>query len=131
MSKITELGGIKEGSWLMIDGEPCQAVEVTHSKPGKHGSAKARIVGIGLFDGSKHTILNPVSANVEVPLIEKKTAQVLSVTGNMVQLMDMQSYETMEFPLPSGEIASQIKAGVTVEYWFAMGKYKIMRVKSE
>jgi len=131
MSKITELGGIKEGSWLMIDGEPCQAVEVTHSKPGKHGSAKARIVGIGLFDGSKHTILNPVSANIEVPMIEKKTAQVLSVTGNMVQLMDMQSYETMEFPLPSGEIASQIKAGVTVEYWFAMGKYKIMRVKSE
>ncbi|HYA21745.1 MAG TPA: translation initiation factor IF-5A [Thermoproteota archaeon] len=131
MSKITDLGGIKEGSWLMIDGEPCQAVEVTHSKPGKHGSAKARIVGIGLFDGSKHTILNPVSANVEVPLIEKKTAQVLSVTGNMVQLMDMQSYESMEFPLPSGEIAPQIKPGVTVEYWYAMGKYKIMRVKSE
>jgi translation initiation factor 5A len=132
MSRMTDLGAIKEGSWLMIDGEPCQAVEVTHSKPGKHGSAKARIVGMGLFDGSKHTILNPVAANIEIPMIEKKTAQVLSVTGNnMVQLMDMQSYESMELPIPSGELTSEIKAGVTVEYWFAMGRYKIMRVKSE
>lgn len=131
MSKNVDLGAIKEGSWLMIDSEPCQAVEVTHSKPGKHGSAKARIVGIGLFDGAKHTLLNPVSANVEVPIIEKKTAQVLSSTGDMVQLMDMQSYETMELPIPSSELAPSIKAGVTVEYWYAMGKYKIMRVKSE
>ena len=131
VSKNTELGAIKEGSWLMIDGEPCQAVEVSHSKPGKHGSAKSRVVGMGLFDGAKHTMLNPVSANVEVPIIEKKTAQVLSVTGDMVQLMDMQSYESLELPMPAGELASQIRAGTTVEYWYAMGKYKIMRVKNE
>jgi len=131
MSKISDLGSIKEGSWLMVDGEPCQAVEVTHSKPGKHGSAKARVVAIGLFDGAKHTLLNPVDANVEVPIIEKKTAQVLSSTGNLVQLMDIQSYETVELPIPSGDLASSIKPGATVEYWQALGRYKIIRVKSE
>jgi len=130
MSRISDLGSIKEGSWLVIDGEPCQAVEVSHSKPGKHGSAKARVVGIGLFDGAKHTLLNPVDANVEVPIIEKKTAQVLSSTGGMVQLMDMESYGTLELPIPAGEIADSIKPGVAVEYWHALGKYKLMRVKS-
>lgn len=130
MGKIVELGDLKEGSWLVIDNEPCQIVEVSHSKPGKHGSAKARVVGIGLFDGSKHTLLSPVDTKVEVPMIEKKSAQVLALVGDNAQIMDLETYEVFEIPLPQDqELRSRIAQGVTVEYWRVGGRQKIMRIK--
>lgn len=130
MGKVVELGELKEGSWLMIDNEPCQIVEVSHSKPGKHGSAKARVVGIGLFDGSKHTLLSPVDTKVEVPMIEKRNAQVLAIMGDNAQIMDLETYEVFEIPLPQDQsLKNSIVQGVTVEYWRVGGRQKIMRVK--
>jgi len=130
MGKVVELGELKEGSWLMIDNEPCQIVEVSHSKPGKHGSAKARVVGIGLFDGSKHTLLSPVDTKVEVPMIEKRNAQVLALIGDNAQIMDLETYEVFEIPLPQDpSLKNTIVQGVTVEYWRVSGRQKIMRVK--
>lgn len=130
MGKVVELGELREGSWLMIDNEPCQIVEISHSKPGKHGSAKARVVGIGLFDGSKHTLLSPVDTKVEVPLIEKRSAQVLALMGDDAQIMDLETYEIFEMPLPQDQdLKASIVQGVTVEYWRVGGRQKIMRVK--
>ncbi|MEM2056854.1 MAG: translation initiation factor IF-5A [Thermoproteota archaeon] len=130
MGKVVELGELKEGSWLMIDNEPCQIVEVSHSKPGKHGSAKARVVGIGLFDGSKHTLLSPVDTKVEVPMIEKRNAQVLAIIGDNAQIMDLETYEVFEIPLPQDQnLKNSIVQGVTVEYWRVGGRQKIMRIK--
>ncbi len=130
MGKVVELGELKEGSWLMIDNEPCQIVEISHSKPGKHGSAKARVVGIGLFDGAKHTLLSPVDTKVEVPLIEKRSAQVLTILGDNVQVMDLETYEVFELPLPQDpELRSSVTQGVTVEYWRVGSRQKIMRIK--
>jgi translation initiation factor 5A len=131
MSKVVELGSVKEGSWILIDNEPCQIVEVSHSKPGKHGSAKARVVGIGLFDEAKHTLMSPVDEKVEVPMIEKRNGQVLALLGDHIQIMDLETYETLELPMPKDpQLASSIAVGVTVEYWKVQSKAKIMRIKS-
>ncbi|MCD6409249.1 MAG: translation initiation factor IF-5A [Candidatus Verstraetearchaeota archaeon] len=128
--KPVDAGSIREGSYIIIDDVPCKVVEVEKSKPGKHGSAKARIVAIGIFDGVKRSIVTPVDAKVEVPIVEKKTAQVLAVTGDSVQLMDMETYETFELPLPiEEEISSKLSPGVEVEYWNILDQRKIMRVK--
>jgi translation initiation factor 5A len=63
-------------------------------------------------------------------MIEKKTAQVLAFLGPNVQLMDMQSYETFETPIPEDEeIKAKLAAGVEVEYWQMLGQNKIMRTK--
>ena len=80
---------MKTGSYILIEGEPCKIVQYDKSKPGKHGSAKARVVGVGLFDDVKRSIVSPVSANVEVPLIEKKNGQVLSISSDSIQIMDL------------------------------------------
>ncbi|MBO3762695.1 MAG: translation initiation factor IF-5A [Thermoproteota archaeon] len=131
MSKVVELGSVKEGSWILIDNEPCQVVEVSHSKPGKHGSAKARVVGIGLFDDAKHTLMSPVDEKVEVPMIEKRNAQVLALLGDHIQVMDLETYDTLELPMPKdSQLASSITVGVTVEYWKVQSRAKIMRIKS-
>ena len=130
MSKPVELGSLRVGSYIVIDGEPCRIVEMTKSKPGKHGSAKARVVAIGIFDGVKRSIVKPVDAQVEVPIVEKRPGQVLSIMPNAVQLMDLETYETFEAPLPEDEaLRSKLEPGVEVEYWRILGRAKIMRVK--
>jgi len=132
VSKIVEVGSLKTGSWITIDGEPCQIVEIAHSKPGKHGSAKARIVAIGLFDGVKRTIVSPTSDKIEVPIIEKRTGQVIAMLPSSIQLMDLETYETFETDMPEDEeLKKKVIQGATVEYWRVYGRTKIMRVRSE
>ena len=131
MSKPVDLGSVKEGSYILIDGEPCRIVEYDKSKPGKHGAAKARVVGIGVFDSVKRSLVSPVSANVEVPLIEKKSGQVVSIASNNVQIMQLETFETFDVPLPSDEeVASKLTSGIEVEYWSVLGRTKIVRVKN-
>jgi translation initiation factor 5A len=131
LSKPVDLGSVKEGSYIMIDGEPCRIVEYDKSKPGKHGAAKARVVGIGVFDSVKRSLVSPVSSNVEVPLIEKKSGQIVSVSPSNVQLMDLESFETFDVLMPTDEeIRAKTVPGVEVEYWKVLGRTKIVRVKN-
>ena len=131
MSKPVDLGSLKEGSYIVIDGEPCRIVEYDHSKPGKHGAAKARVVAIGLFDGVKRGLVSPVASNVEVPIIEKKTGQVISVSPSSVQIMDLETFEVFESPVPTeGDLVGRLQSGVEVEYWQVLGKKRVVRVKS-
>ncbi len=130
MSRPVDLGSLKYGSYILIEGEPCRIVEYDKSKPGKHGAAKARVVGIGVFDNVKRSLVLPVSTNVEVPLIEKKSGQVISSSGGNVQLMDLETFETFDVQMPrEPEVSSKVVAGAEVEYWRVMGHTKIMRVK--
>ena len=77
--KVVSAISIKAGNYIIIDGVACKAVDVQISKSGKHGHAKSRIVAIGLLDDKKRDFVIPSQDNVEVPIIEKKSAQVLSV----------------------------------------------------
>ncbi|CCC82690.1 translation initiation factor IF-5A [Thermoproteus tenax] len=130
-TKYVEVGDLKEGSYIVIDGEPCRVVEIEKSKTGKHGSAKARVVAVGLFDNVKRTLSVPVDTQVEVPIIEKFTAQVLAISGDVIQLMDMRDYKTFEVPMKyvEDEAKGKLTAGVEVEVWQILDRYKITRVK--
>jgi len=130
MSKPVELGSIKVGSYVMVEGEPCRIVDYAKSKPGKHGSAKARVVAIGVFDNVKRTFVKPVDSQVEVPIIEKRSGQVLAKLPSTVQLMDLETYEVLESPYPEDEdLKGRLASGVEVEYWRILGRTKIMRTK--
>lgn len=125
-----DVGALRVGSYIIIAGEPCKIVNYTKSKPGKHGSAKARIVAIGVFDESKKTIVKPVSAQVDVPLIEKNTGQVIALLPSAVQLMDLETYGMLEAPYPEDEeLKSKLDSGVEVEYWQILGRTRITRTK--
>jgi len=130
MSKPVELGTIKVGSYVMVEGEPCRIVDYAKSKPGKHGSAKARVVAIGVFDNVKRTFVKPVDSQVEVPIIEKRSGQVLALLSSTVQLMDLETYEVLEAPYPEDEdLKGKLTSGVEVEYWHILGRTKVMRTK--
>jgi translation initiation factor 5A len=130
MSKPVYVGDLKIGQYVIIDDEPCRIVEYEKSKPGKHGSAKARIVGMSAFTGQKKSLISPVDSRVEVPMIDKRTAQIISISGNLVQMMDMESYATFESPMPDeDELKASLAAGIEVEYWDVLGRRMIVRRK--
>ena len=136
MSKPTELGSLKTGSYILLPvsdqptGDPCRITEFDTSKPGKHGAAKARIVGVGVFDGQKRPHVGPVSMQVHVPLIDKRVGQIISVTGSNFQLMDSETFETLDADLVDEEIEGKLQQGQDIEYWNVMSRIKIMRIKS-
>lgn len=130
MSKPVDVGRLRVGGYMVIDGEPCRIVDITKSKPGKHGSTKARIVAIGVFDGVKRSLVKPVDSNAEVPMIDKRIGQVYAMNPSGVQIMDMESYEYLDAPFPEEEdLKSKLTPGVEIEYWRILGKMKIIRVK--
>ncbi len=120
---------LRIGRYLIIDGTPCKVVDIETSAPGKHGAAKMRITAIGIFDGSKKTLLKPSDGDVEVPVTTKKKAQVVSIIGQTAQLMDLDTYETYELPIPE-EMKSALKPSSEVEVIEAMGKKALLRVLS-
>ncbi len=127
MSNETTIGethDLTKGRFIVLDGHPCKITNLTKSAPGKHGHAKSRIEAVSLFDGSKKGIVKPGDARVEIPIIQKKQANVLSVSGKSVQLMDLQSYETFDADIPEG---MTFTAGETIFFWIVMGKKLLQR----
>jgi translation initiation factor 5A len=130
MTKPMSVGELRVGGYMLIDGEPCRIMDVTKSKPGKHGSAKARIVAIGVFDGQKRQFVKPVDLNAEVPLIDKRVGQVFAVNPSGVQIMDLETFEYLDAPFTDEEeLKAKLVAGAEIEYWKIMGRIKLARVK--
>lgn len=99
----TQVRDLGEGSYVMIDDAPCKITAYSTAKPGKHGSAKARVEGKGVFDAKKRSFSQPVDQKVWVPIIERKQGQVVSVTGDDAQVMDLETYDTFTMRIPEDE----------------------------
>ena len=122
-----EVRTLKEGRYINIDDEPCKITSISTSKPGKHGEAKARIEAVGIFDGGKRSVVFPVKHKVQVPMIDKRQAQIVTVMGNEVQLMDLDTYEMFQLPIPD-DLKDSLTPGENIQYLIAMGRKKITRV---
>lgn len=127
--KLVGLGTLKKGDTLIIDNAPCRVTETATSKTGKHGHAKVNLMAVGILDGKKRQLVMPAHDRMEVPIIEKKSAQVLSIAGNKANVMDTESYETFEIDIPE-ELQGQVKEGDEVLYWTIMGMKIIKQVKA-
>ena len=96
----TEVRELQEGNYVMINDTPSKITAYSTSKPGKHGSAKARVEGTGVFDGQKRNFTQPVDAKIWVPIITRKQGQVLSVSSGEMQVMDLETYDTFTMRVP-------------------------------
>ena len=129
--KVVEAGSLKVGRYLIIEDEAYKVVNIEKSKSGKHGHAKARITAVGVFDGSKKSIVLPTDTKVDSPIIDKRVAQVNYITDAtppVLGLMDMESYESFEESMPSEEdFEGKVEQGIQIEYWIVMGRKKLIR----
>jgi translation initiation factor 5A len=94
--KFAPAGSLKPGKYVLIDDEVCQVKSTEKSKPGKHGAAKVRVVAFNIFTGQKRGLLKGTDVEVEVPIVQKQSGQVVAVVGDIVQVMDTETYETYE-----------------------------------
>ncbi len=124
MKEQTEVGKLKEGRYMVIDDEPCKIQSISTSKPGKHGAAKARIDAVGIFDGMKRSVVSPVGAKVYAPIVERKSAQVISIAANTVAFMDMKDYTNFELNVTDDQL-KHIEPGKEIPYIESLGKRKL------
>lgn len=120
------MGDLRIGKYVIIEDEPCRVVSMDKSKPGKHGAAKIRVEAMGLFTGNKRSLAKSSDADVEIPIIERKRAQVVSQTGAIAQLMDLVSYETFDTAIPDD--FEGVEVGKEIQYMQVMGKRLLLRV---
>lgn len=125
--KLVSVGGLKKGDTIIIDEAACKVTDTATSRPGKHGHAKVNLTAVGILDGKKRNVVMPGHDKVEAPIIEKKSAQVLSVSGKIANVMDTETYETFEMEIP--EDLEDVHEGVEILYWELMGTKVMKQVK--
>ena len=126
MKTLNEVRNLRPNGYMIIDNEPCKIMSISTSKPGKHGEAKARIEAVGLFDGTKRSVVHPVKHKVGVPMIDKRQAQVITASGEAAQIMDLETYETFDIVV-NEEYQGKLEAGQEINYMIALGRMKITR----
>ena len=136
----TEIQKLKAGQYIMVDEEPCQIKSTERSKSGKHGHAKVRVVCVGMFDNNKRSLTIPSGHMVDVPEINKGNAQINFIEDASINIMDLESYESLDVDWPQDEDSKKkLKdlqahpdkiSNTQVEYWQLAGKTLINRVFS-
>lgn len=127
-TKQASVSSLQKGSYIVLEGAACKVLDTQVSRPGKHGHAKVRLSAIGLIDDKKRVVVMPGHDNVEVPIIEKKNAQVLSIQGNNANVMDSETFETFDLEIPE-ELKGQVVEGASVLYWVILDKKVMKQVK--
>ncbi|HLD37946.1 MAG TPA: translation initiation factor IF-5A [Candidatus Nanoarchaeia archaeon] len=125
--KIINATEAKSGANIIIDGMPCTVRSMDVSKTGKHGHSKCRFEAIGMINGQKKVFVLPGHDRLEVPLVEKKRGQVLSKADGKVNLMDLESFETIEVPCPDKEVFEELEENSNCEYWNIEGERIVKR----
>lgn len=125
---IATIKDLKSNSLVLIDGVPCRVEKVDVSKSGKHGAAKARVDAIGIFDDRRKSLVRPADDTIEVPILEKKRGQVVSITGNKAQIMDLNDFSVYELDIPE-ERKEAIRQGEEVDYFEIVGVKTLKQLK--
>ena len=129
-TKPVDVGSLKVGSYVIVDGVACTVKSIQISRPGKHGHAKSRIEAVGIIDGQKKIFIKPSHDKMDSPIIEKETAQVISVTDGTASVMDLKSYETFDLKIPE-ELIGIVVEGVNVIYWVILEDKVMKQIKKD
>ena len=127
-TKPVSIGTLQKGNFVVIDGVACRVVDTQTSRPGKNGHAKVRMQAVGLLDGRKREIVMPGHDNIPVPIIDKRTAQVLSISGDTANVMDSETFETFDLKVPD-ELKDQVVDGCSILYWVILNDKVMKQVK--
>jgi len=134
----TEIQKLKTGQYIMVEEEPCIIKSTERSKSGKHGHAKVRVVCVGIFDNNKRSLTFPSGSMVNVPEIIKSNAQVNFIEDNLINIMNLETYESLDVEWPTEEkLVKKLKelqvdpnkmSSSQIEFWQIAGKTLINRI---
>ena len=136
-------GEVKKGGYCMLKGFPCKVTEYSTAKPGKHGSAKATIVGVDIFTNKKYEDSGPTSSNMRMPNVTKVEYEVADVNedDDFVSLIlpDGGLKEDLKLPVEDEVIYQELKkvwdnrgdSQVYFSVLSAVGKEKIVSARTK
>jgi len=119
---------VKKGMIVLLKGFPCKVIEVTTSKTGKHGHAKANITGIDIFTGQKKQDISPTSHNMIAPFVTVSSLVLLDITEDGYCNLLTDAGETREdLKVPPGETGEALtkafeESDDTKEVWAVITK---------
>jgi len=125
--KIINATEAKKGTNIIVDGIPCMVKNIDVSKTGKHGHSKCKIEAVGIINSQKKVFVVPGHEKLQVPNVEKRKAQVLSKGDKKANIMDLESFETLEVQCPDDEVFGQLEEKGNCEYWDIEGEKIIKR----
>ena len=128
--KMKDAGSMQKGNYIVIEGAACIVTDVKISRPGKHGHAKVNLTAVGMLDDKKRNIVMPGHDSVEVPVIGKKNAQILSINGDIANVLETETYETFDLKIPP-ELKDEVKEGQVVLYWEILNDRVMKQIKPE
>ena len=119
-----EIRTLKVGRYVAIEDSAYKILSMSKSKPGKHGSAKARIELEDIFTRQKRSHVGTVTDTIQIPMIEKGSAIITHIEGSEVHAMDNKTYSNLILPSEDG---MNLQSGGEIQWMEAMGRYKISR----
>ncbi len=125
--KIINATEAKVGTNIILDGEVYTVRKMDVSKTGKHGHAKCRLEAVGIINGNKKVFVVPGHERLEVPMVNKSKAQVLSKSDSKASVMDLETFETMEIDCPEEDLFNSLEENGNCEYWDIEGTKIIKR----
>ena len=119
-----EIRTLKVGRYVALEDSAYKILSMSKSKPGKHGSAKARLELQDIFNGQKRSHVGTVTDTIYVPVIEKGSAIITHIQGDEVNAMDNKTFQNMILPLSS---EFTLEPGGEIQWMEAMGRFRITR----
>ncbi|CAM9156228.1 unnamed protein product [Discosporangium mesarthrocarpum] len=136
----SEAGQIRKGGYIVIKGHPCKVVNVSTSKTGKHGHAKANFTATDIFSGKKLEDVIPSTHTTSVPVVKRNEYQLLDISDDgFCSLLTEEGDTKDDLKLPDfpegfgNEIKTNFDEGKTlaVTVMAAMGHEQIVAYKEE
>jgi translation initiation factor 5A len=107
---------LRKGGFIMLHGEPCRIKQLNWASPGKHGSGKIRVVGMGVFDNRHREEIVGSQDNAPVPMIEKPTLLLVDLEDDYMVVMTEAGKERTDLRLSRDVLSEELTAKIEHTY---------------
>ncbi len=122
---MIEAKHLKKGSYILHNEEPCRVKQANIVVTGTHSHTKIKLVIVNIFTGIAYDFTLPQHKMIPDVEIIRKHGQIVSKTGDIYQIMDMRTYETLDASADT-ELAESITEGNGVTFIDYAGKARIV-----
>jgi len=104
-----QASALRKGGYVLLKSKPCKIINISTSKPGKHGHAKCNFYGKDIFTGAVVEDVTPLSHNMEVPIVKKAEYDVMDISGDgYLSLLGMEGGKE-DVKVPENEVGAKIR----------------------
>lgn len=108
----TDSNRLKNGSLVMIKGNPCKVTDVSTAKPGKHGSAKVILKGKDILTQKVYECTFHAGDMVDAPIVTRKEYTLLNIDDTTLELLDGNGEVKSDVNLPEADHLKEVSSKI-------------------